>query len=67
MMMRKKMIAIALSSILLVGCGSTKEVDKCCKENTKTEVVSGENDPLMKLLVSALVIFTINTLVTGGR
>jgi len=61
------MMAIALSSILLAGCGSTKGIDECCKEKTKTEVVSGENDPLMKLLVSALILFTINTLVTGGR
>lgn len=65
--MRKKMTAIALSLILLVGCGSTKGIDECCKEKTKTEVVSGENDPLMKLLASALIIFSINLLVTGGR
>jgi|TARA_B100000768_G_scaffold57740_1_gene55974 uncharacterized protein YcfL len=66
-MMRKKMMAIALSSILLVGCGSTKGIDKCCKEKTKTEIVSGEKDPVMKLLASALVILAINILVTGGR
>lgn len=61
------MMAIALSSILLVGCGSTKGLDECCKKETKTAVVSGENDPLMKLLASALIIFSINLLVTGGR
>lgn len=68
--MKKKMMAIALSSILLVGCGSTKELDKCCKETTQEEnkvekIVS--KDPLMKLLASALIIFAINTIVTGGR
>ena len=32
--MKKKMMAIALSSILLVGCGSTKGLDECCKKET---------------------------------
>ena len=39
-------------------CGA----DKCCKE--KTEVISGENDPLMKLLASALIILAVNLIVT---
>ena len=64
--MKKKMMAIALSSILLVGCGSTKELDGCCKKETAVEKIVSK-DPLMKLLASALIIFAINTLVTGGR
>lgn len=67
------MMAIALSSILLVGCGSTKGLDECCKteahdyskETGIEKIVS--KDPVMKLLASALIIFAINTLVTGGR
>lgn len=61
--MRKNMIVIALSSILLVGCGSTKELDNCCKEETKVEKIVSE-DPLMKLLASALIIYVINILAT---
>ncbi len=65
-MMRKKMMAIALSSMLLVGCGSTKGIDECCKGENKVEQIVSK-DPVMKLLASALIIFAINTLVTGGR
>lgn len=61
--MKKKMMAIALSLILLVGCGSTKELDECCKEETVVEKVVSK-DPLMKLLASALIIYTIQILVT---
>ena len=65
--MKKKITALLFATLLLTSsCGSTKPAaDKCCKE--KTEVISGENDPLMKLLASALIIFSINLLVTGGR
>jgi uncharacterized protein YchJ len=62
--MRKKMVVIALSSILLVGCGSSKGLDKCCKEETKTEKVSGQHDPVMKLLLSGLIILSVNFLFT---
>ena len=58
------MVAIALSSILLVGCGSSKGLDKCCKEEIKTERVSGQNDPVMKLLLSGLIILSVNFLFT---
>jgi len=58
--MKKKMIAIALSTTLLVGCGSTKN----CNEEPKKEVVSGENDPIMKLLLSGLIILSVNFLFT---
>ena len=62
--MKKKIIALMFTTLLLISsCGSTKPAtDKCCKE--KTEVISGENDPVMKLLASALIIFAINILVT---
>jgi|TARA_A100000164_G_scaffold375524_1_gene410728 uncharacterized protein YcfL len=61
--MKKKMIALSLSSLLLVGCGSTKSMpDNCCEAKTKTEVVSGEKDPLMKLLLSGLIIFSVQIL-----
>jgi uncharacterized protein YchJ len=62
--MRKKMMVIALSSILLIGCGSSKGLDECCKEETKTEKVSGQNDPVMKLLLSGLIILSVNFLFT---
>ena len=62
--MKKKITALMFTTLLLTSsCGSTKPAaDKCCKE--KTEVISGENDPLMKLLASALVILAINLIVT---
>tara|TARA_B100000768_G_scaffold59479_1_gene57518 strand:- start:657 stop:896 length:240 start_codon:yes stop_codon:yes gene_type:complete len=58
--MKKKMMAIALSSILLVGCGSTKNIDPCCAKETKKEIVSADKDPLMQLLVSVIIIYAIN-------
>lgn len=64
--MKKKMMAIALSSILLVGCGSTKGLDECCKKETTVEKVVSK-DPVMKLLASTLIIFAIRTIVTGAR
>ncbi len=61
--MKKKMIGIALSSILLVGCGSTKPVsDNCCQETAVEKVTS--KDPVMKLLVSALIIYVVNIFAT---
>lgn len=36
--MRKKMIALSLSSILLFGCGSTKPAsDGCCEKQVLTQ------------------------------
>lgn len=49
------------TTFLMTSCGATKSAGK---EKTKTEVVSGENDPLMKLLLSGLIILSINFLVT---
>ena len=62
--MKKKIIAIALSTTLLVGCGSAKNIDPCCDKDSKKEVVSGENDPIMKLLLSGLILLSLNILVT---
>jgi len=61
--MKKKITALLFVTLLLTSsCGSTKPAaDKCCKE--KTEVVSGEKDPLMKLLVSGLIILSINLMI----
>ncbi len=62
--MKKKITALMFATLLLTSsCGSTKPAaDECCKP--KTEVKSGENDPIMKLLSSALIIFAIQILVT---
>ena len=61
--MKKKIIALSLSLILLSGCGSTKPAsDGCCE--AKTETLSGENDPIMKLLLSGLIILSVNFLFT---
>ena len=59
--MRKMMIVLIASTILITSCGSTKNIDKV---ESKKEVVSGEHDPLMKLLLSGLIILSINFLVT---
>ena len=61
--MKRKITALLFATLLLTSsCGSTKPAaDKCCKE--KTEVVSGEKDPLMKLLVSGLIILSINLMI----
>lgn len=62
--MRKKLIVLGLVSTLLVGCGSTKPTtDECCKKETAIENVTTK-DPIMKLLVSGLIILSINLLVT---
>jgi len=54
------MIVIMASTILLTSCGASKNVPS----KPKTEVVSGEKDPLMKLLVSALIIYSLNIMLT---
>lgn len=60
--MKKKMIVLSLSSILIFGCGSTKPASNdCCKtETTKIQKISGENDPIMKLLLSGLILLALN-------
>ena len=59
--MKKMMIVLMATTVLLTSCGATKNIDKV---ETKKEVVSGEHDPIMKLLLSGLIILSINFLVT---
>ena len=62
--MKKKLISVFLVSTLLVGCGSTKPAtDECCKKETAIEKVTTK-DPLMKLLVSGLIILSVTFLFT---
>ena len=56
------MIILSLSSILIFGCGSSKAVSN--NTEPKTEVVSGQHDPIMKLLLSGLIILSVNFLFT---
>ncbi len=64
--MKKNIISILFCIMLLVpSCATSKSTTTNVEENSVEKVVS--KDPLMKLLASALIIFTINTLVTGGR
>ena len=58
--MKKKLISIFLVSTLLVGCGSTQNVSSEKEETAVEKVVS--KDPIMKLLVSGLIIYSINIL-----
>ena len=61
--MKKNIISILFCIILLVpSCASSKPTTQ--KPLQQQEVVSGENDPLMKLLLSGLIILSINFLVT---
>ncbi len=59
--MRKMMIVIMIATVLMTSCGASKNIDKV---EPKKEVVSGEHDPLMKLLLSGLIILSVNFLVT---
>ena len=60
--MKKKLISVFLVSTLLVGCGSTQNIPSETEETAIEKVTS--KDPIMKLLVSALIIYTINIFVT---
>jgi len=55
------MIGLTVVTVLMTSCGATKNIDKV---ETNKEVVSGEHDPVMKLLLSGLIILSINFLVT---
>ncbi len=64
--MKKNIISILFCIMLLVpSCATSKSTTTNVEENSVEKVVS--KDPLMKLLASALIIFTINLMVTGGR
>jgi len=58
--MNKKIISIMLCCMLLFTCGSSKP--SIGKDEQKKEVVNDNNDPLMNLLLSALVIYSIKIL-----
>jgi hypothetical protein len=61
--MKKRIIAILFCIILLVpSCASSKPIKE--KPQQTKEVVSGENDPIMKLLLSGLIILSVNFLFT---
>jgi uncharacterized protein YcfL len=58
--MKKKLITLGLVSTLLVGCGSTQNISSETKETSVEKIVT--KDPIMKLLVSGLIIYSINIL-----
>ena len=64
--MKKNIISIIFCIILLVPSCATSKPTTLNVEETKVEKIVSK-DPLMKLLASALIIFAINTIVTGGR
>lgn len=51
--------------LLIPSCATSKPTTLNVEETKVEKIVS--KDPLMKLLASALIIFAINTIVTGGR
>ncbi len=62
--MKKSIISILLCITLLVpSCASSKPTSTKIKE-PKKETVSGEHDPIMKLLLSGLIIISVNFLFT---
>ena len=64
--MKKNIISIIFCIILLIPSCATSKPTTLNVEETKVEKIVSK-DPLMKLLASALIIFAINTIVTGGR
>lgn len=60
--MKKKVISLLLVSTLLFGCGSTKSTTNT---EVQTEVISGEHDPLMKLLLSGLIVLSLNLMISN--
>lgn len=59
--MRKKIILISLCCMLLSTCGSSKPSSKE-KVEPKKEVVNKSEDALMGILLSGLIIYSINIL-----
>ena len=64
--MKKNIISIIFCIVLLVPSCATSKPTTLNVEETKVEKIVSK-DPLMKLLASALIIFAINIIVTGGR
>jgi len=64
--MKKNIISIMFCIVLLVPSCATSKPTTLNVEETKVEKIVSK-DPLMKLLASALIIFAINIIVTGGR
>ena len=64
--MKKNIISIIFCIILLIPSCATSKPTTLNVEETKVEKIVSK-DPLMKLLASALIIFAIKTIVTGGR
>ena len=61
--MKKNIISILFCIMLLVpSCATSKPTTQ--KPPQSQEVVSGENDPIMKLLLSGLIILSVNFLFT---
>jgi hypothetical protein len=61
--MKKNIISILFCIMLLVpSCATSKPTTQ--KPSQPQEVVSGENDPIMKLLLSGLIILSVNFLFT---
>jgi hypothetical protein len=61
--MKKNIISILFCIMLLVpSCATSKPITQ--KPPQPQEVVSGENDPIMKLLLSGLIILSVNFLFT---
>ena len=60
--MRKKMIALSLSSILLFGCGATKPAsDSCCEKKVLTQREADEK--LLNGFLFALVTYAIFSMI----
>ena len=62
--LKKKVIVLLLASLLSTNCGLAKPEWETKYNTTKEVAVSGEHDPLMKLLLSGLIIFSLNLLLT---
>jgi len=58
--MKKKLITLGLVSTLLVGCGSTQNISSETKETSVEKIVT--KDQIMKLLVSGLIIYSVQIL-----
>jgi hypothetical protein len=60
--MRKKMIALSLSSILIFGCGATKPTsDGCCEKKVLTQKEADEKimNGLLFTLVTYIILSTL--------